>query len=134
MFTEEELVEVDVYSNIAAGNPIEINEGVEERFNLPKSWLERGKETFILHVKGDSMIEKNINDGDLVVIKKQNTALNNDIVAASLDGEATLKILKLNDKEPMLVPANSKYSEIYLEGKEVSILGVAIGVIKNYIN
>ena len=134
VFTEEELVEVDVYSNIAAGNPIEINEGVEERFNLPKSWLERGKETFILHVKGDSMIEKNINDGDLVVIKKQNTALNNDIVAASLDGEATLKILKLNDKEPMLVPANSKYSEIYLEGKEVSILGVAIGVIKNYIN
>ena len=70
----------------------------------------------------------------MLVIKKQNTALNNDIVAASLDGEATLKILKLNDKEPMLVPANSKYSEIYLEGKEVSILGVAIGVIKNYIN
>ena len=47
---------------------------------MPKSWLERGKETFILHVKGDSMIEKNINDGDLVVIKRQNTALNNDIV------------------------------------------------------
>ena len=133
-FNEEELVEVDVYSNIAAGNPIEINDGIEEKFNLPKSWLERGKDTFILHVKGDSMIEKNINDGDLVVIKKQNTALNNDIVAASLDGEATLKTLKLNGKEPMLVPANPKYSEIYLEGKEVSILGVAIGVIKNKFN
>ena len=134
VFNEEELVEVDVYSDIAAGNPIEINDGVEEKFNLPKSWLERGKDTFILHVKGDSMIEKNINDGDLVVIKKQNTALNNDIVAASLDGEATLKTLKLNNKEPMLVPANPKYSEIYLEGKEVSILGVAIGVIKNKCN
>ena len=134
IFNEEELVEVDVYSNIAAGNPIEINDEVEEKFNLPKSWLERGKETFILHVKGDSMIEKNINDGDLVVIKRQNTALNNDIVAASLDGEATLKTLKLNGKEPMLVPANPKYSEIYLEGKEVSILGVAIGVIKNKFN
>ena len=133
-FNEDELVEVDVYSNIAAGNPIEINDEVEEKFNLPKSWLERGKDTFILHVKGDSMIEKNINDGDLVVIKKQNTALNNDIVAASLDGEATLKTLKLNGKEPMLVPANPKYSEIYLEGKEVSILGVAIGVIKNKFN
>lgn len=134
VFNEEELVEVDVYSDIAAGNPIEINDEVEEKFNLPKSWLERGKETFILHVKGDSMIDKNINDGDLVVIKKQNTALNNDIVAASLDGEATLKTLKLNCKDPMLVPANPKYSEIYLEGKEVSILGVAIGVIKNRIN
>ena len=80
------------------------------------------------------MIEKNINDGDLVVIKRQNTALNNDIVAASLDGEATLKTLKLNGKEPMLIPANPKYSEIYLQGKEVSILGVAIGVIKNKLN
>ena len=134
IFNEEELVEVDVYSDIAAGNPIEINDEIEEKFNLPKSWLERGKETFILHVKGDSMIGKNINDGDLVVIKRQNTALNNDIVAASLDGEATLKTLKLNGKEPMLIPANPKYSEIYLEGKEVSILGVAIGVIKNKFN
>ncbi|MBS4956886.1 MAG: transcriptional repressor LexA [Clostridium sp.] len=134
IFNEEELVEVDVYSDIAAGNPIEINDEVEGKFNLPKSWLERGKETFILHVKGDSMIEKNINDGDLVVIKRQNTALNNDIVAASLDGEATLKTLKLNGKEPMLIPANPKYSEIYLQGKEVSILGVAIGVIKNKLN
>ena len=134
IFNEEELVEVDVYSDIAAGNPIEINDEVEEKFNLPKSWLEKGKETFILHVKGDSMIEKNINDGDLVVIKRQNTALNNDIVAASLDGEATLKTLKLNGKEPMLIPANPKYSEIYLEGKEVNILGVAIGVIKNKFN
>ena len=134
IFNEEELIEVDVYSNIAAGNPMEINDEVEGKFNLPKSWLEKGKDTFILHVKGDSMIEKNINDGDLVVIKRQNTALNNDIVAASLDGEATLKTLKLNGKEPMLIPANPKYSEIYLEGKEVSILGVAIGVIKNKFN
>ena len=123
-------MEVDVYSDIAAGNPIEINDGVEEKFNLPKSWLERGKDTFILHVKGDSMIEKNINDGDLVVIKKQNTALNNDIVAASLDGEATLKILNTNEKYPKLMPANSRYSEINLIDKEVSILGVAIGIIK----
>lgn len=134
IFNEEELIEVDVYSNIAAGNPMEINDEVEGKFNLPKSWLEKGKDTFILHVKGDSMIEKNINDGDLVVIKRQNTALNNDIVAASLDGEATLKTLKLNGKEPMLIPANPKYSEIYLEGREVSILGVAIGVIKNKLN
>ena len=70
-----------------------MNDEVIEKFPLPKSWIERGKDTFILHVKGDSMIEKNINDGDMVVIKKQNTALNNEIVAASLNGEATLKTL-----------------------------------------
>lgn len=134
VFSEEELEEVDVYNDIAAGNPIEINEEVLEKFLLPKGWLEKGKDTFILHVKGDSMIDKNINDGDMVVIKRQNTAYNNEIVAASLDGEATLKTLKLNGEAPMLVPANPKYSEIYLEGKEVSILGVAIGVIKNKLN
>ena len=134
VFSEAELEEVDVYNDIAAGNPIEINEEVLEKFLLPKGWLEKGKDTFILHVKGDSMIDKNINDGDMVVIKRQNTAYNNDIVAASLDGEATLKTLKLNGESPMLVPANPRYSEIYLEGKEVSILGVAIGVIKNKSN
>lgn len=134
VFSEDELIDVNVYSDIAAGTPIEMNDEVIEKFPLPKSWIERGKDTFILHVKGDSMIEKNINDGDLVVIKKQNTALNNEIVAASLNGEATLKTLKLNGDSPMLVPANPKYSEIYLEGKEVSILGVAIGIIKNKLN
>ena len=134
VFSEDELIDVNVYSDIAAGTPIEMNDEVIEKFPLPKSWIERGKDTFILHVKGDSMIEKNINDGDMVVIKKQNTALNNEIVAASLNGEATLKTLKLNGDSPMLVPANPKYSEIYLEGKEVSILGVAIGIIKNKLN
>lgn len=132
-FNENELVEINVFNDIAAGDPIEINEDINEKFYLPKSWLERGKETFILHVKGDSMIEKDIKDGDLIVIKKQHIAYNNDIVAASINGEATLKTLKLNGDEPMLVPANSNYKPIYLEGKEVSILGIAIGVIKNNI-
>ena len=99
VFNEEELEEVDVYNDIAAGNPIEINdEGREKVLFYQKVGWRKGKDTFILHVKGDSMIDKNINDGDLVVIKRQNTALNNDIVAASLDGEATLKTLKLNGK------------------------------------
>lgn len=130
VFNEDELVEVNVFNDIAAGNPIEINDEVKEKFYLPKGWLERGKDTFILHVKGDSMIDKDINDGDLVVIKKQNTAYNNDIVAASIDGEATLKTLKLNGESPMLMAANPMYGPISLEGKEVGILGVAIGVIK----
>ena len=130
VFKEDELKEVPVFNEIAAGNPIEINEDIQDTFYLPSSWLERGKDTFILQVKGDSMIEKNICNGDLVVIKKQPTAYNNDIVAASLDGEATLKILNTNEKYPKLMPANSRYSEISLVDKEVSILGVAIGIIK----
>lgn len=132
VFKENELKEIPVFNQIAAGNPIEINDEMRETFYLPAGWLERGKDTFILEVKGDSMIDKNIFSGDLVVIKKQHTAYNNDIVAASLDGEATLKILNTNGKYPKLIPANNRYSEISLVDKEVSILGVAIGIIKHH--
>lgn len=129
-FVEDELLEVPVFNDIAAGNPIEINDSIEDNFYLPKAWLERGKDIFILHVKGDSMIGKNIYDGDLVVIKKQQIAYHNDIVAASIEGEATLKTLNFNGNSPFLVAANEKYAAISLEDKEVSILGVALGVIK----
>jgi len=130
-FKEDELIDIPVFNNIAAGSPIEMNDNIEGTFNLPKQWMERGAETFILTVKGHSMVEKNICDGDLVVIKKQSTANHNDIVAASLDGEATLKTLNMNGNVPLLMPANPLYSPISIEGKEVSILGVAVGIIKN---
>lgn len=134
IYNKEELVDLPMFSNIAAGNPIEMNDNIEGTFYLPKYWLERGKDTFILRVKGDSMVDKNICDGDLVVIKKQANANHNDIVAANLDGEATLKTLNLNDDSPKLMPANSLYSPIDLTNRNVSILGVAIGVIKEEIN
>lgn len=134
IYNENELVDIPMFSNIAAGSPIEINDNIEGDFYLPKYWLDRGKESFILRVKGDSMVDKNICDGDLVVIKRQETANHNEIVAASLDGEATLKTLNLNGKSPKLMPANSLYSPIELENKNVSILGVAIGVIKQEIS
>ena len=134
IYNKEELVDLPMFSNIAAGNPIEMNDNIEGTFSLPKYWLERGKDTFILRVKGDSMVDKNICNGDLVVIKKQANANHNDIVAANLDGEATLKTLNLNDENPKLMPANSLYSPIDLANRNVSILGVAIGVIKEDIN
>lgn len=130
-FKEAELIDVPMFQNIAAGSPIEMNDSVEGTFNLPKQWIERGAETFILTVQGHSMVEKNICDGDLVVIKRQSTANHNEIVAASLDGEATLKTLNLNGEVPLLMPANPLYSPINIEDKEVSILGVAVGIIKS---
>ncbi|ATD55117.1 transcriptional repressor LexA [Clostridium chauvoei] len=129
-FKEEELIDIPIFNDIAAGSPIEMNDSIEGDFYLPKIWLGKGPDTFILKVKGDSMINKNICDGDYVVIKKQSTANNNDIVAASLDGEATLKILNTNGENPVLTPANPLYSDINLINREVNILGVAIGVIK----
>ena len=127
---EKNLKEIPVYNEIAAGQPIEINDEKQENFYLPKEWVDKNNENFILKIKGDSMIEKNIDNGDLVVIRRQNTAYQNDIVAISLNGEATLKILKYNDGIPTLMPANALYSPISLIGKEAEILGVAIGVIK----
>lgn len=127
---EKNLKEIPVYNEIAAGQPIEINDEKQENFYLPKEWVDKNNENFILKIKGDSMIEKNIDNGDLVVIRRQNTAYQNDIVAISLNGEATLKILKYNDGIPTLMPANALYSPISLIGKETEILGVAIGVIK----
>ena len=133
-YNENELEDIPMFNNIAAGTPIEMNDNIEGSFYIPKYWLERGKDTFILRVKGDSMVEKDICDGDLVVIKKQGTANHNEIVAASLDGEATLKTLNLSGDLPKLMPANSLYAPISLENKEVNILGVAIGIIKQEIN
>ena len=131
IYKEDSLKAIPMYSNIAAGNPIEIFEEKEDDFYLPQEWLERNKDTFILRVKGDSMINKNISDGDLVVIKKQLTANHNDIIAADLDGEATLKTLSLKDyNNPVLLPANEKYPPISINDKNFNILGVAIGVIR----
>lgn len=130
-YNEEEIKDIPMYSNIAAGSPIEMTENIEGDFHLPESWLERGKEIFILKVKGDSMVEKNILNGDFVVIKRQSYANHNDIVAASLDNEATLKTLKLNGEYPILKPANNAYPSIPIVGRDLTILGVAIGIIKN---
>lgn len=129
-FKENELKVVPMYNDIAAGSPIEMNENIEGEFLIPEVWLERGKDTFILRVKGNSMVDKNISNGDLVVIKKSLSANNNDIIAASIDGEVTLKTLNLNGEKPLLMPANSMYAPISLEGRDFNVLGIAIGVIK----
>lgn len=131
IYKEDNLKTIPMYSNIAAGSPIEIFEEKEDEFYLPNEWLERNKDTFILRVKGDSMINKNIRDGDLVIIKRQLTANHNDIIAANLDGEATLKTLSFKDyNNPVLLPANEKYPPIRINDKNFNILGVAIGIIR----
>jgi SOS regulatory protein LexA len=127
---EEELVEVPMYSDIAAGEPIPMNGEQESNFYIPYNWIRGKKDNFILHVKGDSMKNANINDGDFVVIRRQQSADHNDIVAAEIEGSATLKRLNLKGKTPYLMPENPKYQPISLENREASILGIAIGVIK----
>jgi SOS regulatory protein LexA len=128
---EEELKDIPVYSDIAAGEPILMNSEIEANFNLPQYWLKGLKDCFMLKVKGDSMIGANIESGDYVVIKKQSTANNRDIVAVDIDGASTLKRLSLGKGGPTLIPENPKYSTIPLYGKDAKILGVAVGVVKS---
>lgn len=132
-FTEkvESIVEVPVYNEIAAGSPILMNDSIESRCYLPKEWLRASKDLFILKIKGDSMVNKNINDGDHVVINKQKYPQSKDIVAVEIEGEATLKTFNLKGRQIILTPENDAYEPIVLDGdKEFSILGVAVGLIK----
>lgn len=129
----EDVINIPVFNEIAAGSPILMNDEVEYSCNLPKAWVRSSKNLFILKIKGDSMVNKNINDGDHVLINKDKYPSNNDVVAVEIEGEATLKTLKIKGKRIILKPENDKYDPIILDGRqEYSILGVAVGILKNF--
>lgn len=130
IISNEEINKVPVYNEIAAGQPILINDEMEGEFNLPIYWLKGVAQPFILKIKGDSMININIEDGDYVVINKQTMANHNEIVAVSIDGEATLKRLWLKGKKAVLMPENDKYSPIEITEDNAYIIGKAVGLIK----
>jgi SOS regulatory protein LexA len=127
----EEVISIPVFNEIAAGSPILINEYIEDNYHLPKEWIKNSKDVFMLKVKGDSMINKNIFDGDYVVISKQNQPHVKDIVAVDIEGEATLKTYKIIDGKIALMPENENYEPIIIEDQQFSFLGVAIGLVKN---
>jgi len=130
-YVNDELLELPVYSDIAAGEPILINSEMEGRFYLPKYWLKGVKNAFILKVKGDSMIGANINNGDYVVIRQENVANNKDIVAVDIGGNATLKRLSITKDRILLMPENENYKPIVVDSEDTYIIGTAIGVIKH---
>lgn len=127
---KDEISKVPVYNEIAAGEPISINDEFEGNFNLPIYWLKGIQQPFILKIKGDSMINIDIQDGDYVVINKQTMANHNDIVAVSIDGEATLKRLWLKNGKAVLMPENDKYYPIEIKEDNAYIIGKAVGLIK----
>ncbi len=122
-----EAVNVPVVGRIAAGGPILAEERVEDVFPLPKQLVGDGT-LFLLEVRGDSMIEAAICDGDFVVVRQQPTANNGDIVAALLEDEATVKTFKRTDGQVWLMPHNPAYSPI--DGNHASILGKVVAVLR----
>ena len=118
---------VPVVGRIAAGGPILAEERVEEIFPLPKSLVGDGT-LFLLEVRGDSMIDAAICDGDYVVIRQQPTANNGEIVAALIDGEATVKTFKREADQVWLLPHNQAYDPI--DGNNATILGIVTAVLR----
>jgi len=118
---------VPLVGQIAAGIPITADQNVEEMFPLPRTLVGSG-ELFMLKVKGDSMIDAAICDGDWVVIRTQKTAENGDIVAAEIDGEATVKTFKQRDGKVWLLPRNSAFEPI--DGTHSSIMGIVVSVLR----
>ncbi len=118
---------VPVVGRIAAGGPILAEERVEDVFPLPRRLVGDGT-LFLLEVRGDSMVGAAICDGDFVVVRQQPTADNGEIVAAMIDGEATVKTFQRKDGEVWLVPHNSAYEPI--DGREAVVLGKVVTVMR----
>ena len=123
----QEAIYVPLVGRIAAGGPILAEQAVEDVFPLPRQLVGEGT-LFLLKVAGDSMINAAIADGDWVVIRQQPDANNGDIVAAMLDGEATVKTFKQSDGHVWLIPHNPAYTPIL--GDEASILGRVVAVLR----
>ena len=119
---------IPLVGSIAAGVPITADQQVEETFPLPESLVGKG-ELFMLKVKGESMINAAICDGDYVVIRQQKDANNGDIVAAMIDGEATVKTFSRKSGHVWLLPANDDFAPI--DGDQCEVLGIVTAVLRS---
>jgi repressor LexA len=118
---------VPLLGRIAAGGPILAEQAVEEFFPLPRELVGEG-DVFMLEVKGDSMIDAAICNGDWVVVRQQPTANAGDIVAAMIDGEATVKSYRQRDGHVWLMPANQAFDPI--PGDDATIMGRVVAVLR----
>ena len=119
---------IPLVGSIAAGVPITADQQIEETLPLPESLVGKG-DLFMLKVKGESMIDAAICDGDYVVIRQQKDAQNGDIVAAMIDGEATVKTFSRKSGHIWLLPANQDFSPI--DGDNCEILGKVTAVLRS---
>ena len=119
---------VPLVGRIAAGIPITADQQIEQVLPLPRELVGDGN-LFLLTVSGESMIDAAICDGDYVVVREQKTAENGEIVAAMLDGEATVKVFRQRDGHTWLLPRNSACEPIL--GDEAEILGKVVAVLRS---
>lgn len=130
-FDDDKTIDLPVVGTVAAGQPITAEENITDTFPMPSRYVQG--ECFMLKVKGDSMVNVGIFDGDLIMVQKQQTARNGEIVVAMVDGfgsEATVKTYYKEDNYIRLQPENDTMSPILV--KEASIIGSVKGVFRYY--
>ena len=127
--SEEEIISVPLVGTVAAGVPILAMENITETFPLPASFGAKN-DLFMLKVKGDSMINAGIFDGDYVIVERQETARNGQIVVALLEDSATVKTFYRENGHIRLQPENDALEPILTN--EVAILGVVVGMFRKY--
>jgi len=130
VYSGDKLVRVPVFQRIAAGAPGFMNDQAVDQFYLPREWVNKSDQLFMLKVHGDSMEGANIFDGDYVLVRKQETAENGDIVVAALAEEATLKEFRKIGDQVFLVPKNKKYKPIVIDSDQARVLGKVFGIVK----
>ena len=128
--TRKELVDIPIVGTITAGMPILAVENIEDVFPLPIDYVKNKEQLFILKVKGESMIDAGILDGDMSIIEQTNFAENGDIVAALIDNEATLKRFFKEKNHIRLQPENETMSPIIVN--DCKIIGKLVGIYRRY--
>lgn len=122
--------ELPLFGYIAAGRPLDV-EVSAETIAVPEHLTTRG-ENYVLKVRGDSMVDDGILDGDLVIIARRERADNGEMVVANVNGEVTLKRLYREGERVRLQPANSMMSPIYAPARDVAVQGVVVGLMRRF--
>jgi len=122
--------ELPLFGYIAAGRPLDV-EVSDEMIAVPEHLTSRG-ENYVLKVRGDSMVDDGILDGDLVIITRREIADNGEMVVANVNGEVTLKRLYKEGERVRLQPANSYMSPIYAPARDVAVQGIVIGLMRRF--
>ncbi|MEQ4713721.1 translesion error-prone DNA polymerase V autoproteolytic subunit [Providencia alcalifaciens] len=129
LIDSESIINIPLFlDRVPAGFPSPAADYMEERINLNSTLIKHPDSTYMLRVEGNSMIDANINDGDVVIVDSALTAKDGDIVIASVDGEFTVK--RLNSNPPMLMPMNPDFQPILIgDAQDLQIFGVVTFII-----
>lgn len=127
---KREMINIPIIGNITAGAPILATENIEDTFTLPIDFIKHNRELFMLKVSGNSMINVGINNNDLAIIERTQTALNGDIVVALIDDTATIKRFFKEKDYIRLQPENDSMDPIIID--DCKILGKLVGIFRAY--